>query len=376
MTVPSWLVAALIALVVTNTLTPGLRRFARRIGVIDYPGGRRINVRPMPRLGGIAIYIGFLAALLVAMVITRDIVLAHRGDVLTIRIPLSPRTDQAVLGILLGSTLLFLVGIWDDARGLNPALKFVLQLAGAAILIPFGLTTRFITHPLTGQIVALGPLGPLFTILWVVGVVNAMNFIDGVDGLASGIAAIAGTTLLLTALVKGDEASVLLAACLIGSMLGFLRHNFNPARIIMGDSGSMFVGYVLGGMSVMGLYKSYTALSLIVPLLALAVPIVDTAFAIVRRFRSRQPIYLPDRGHLHHRLLDRGLSQRQTVLILYLVSAFFGVGALAVVGVNRTASVITLAVIAAALYIGARRMGLLDRKSPVHDTETTTGRPA
>src|SRR3972149_235487 len=149
---------------------------------------------------------------------------------------------------------------------------------------------------------ALGPLGPPFPILWVVGVVNAMNFIDGVDGLASGIAAIAGTTLLLTALVKGDEASVLLAACLIGSMLGFLRHNFNPARIIMGDSGSMFVGYVLGGMSVMGLYKSYTALSLIVPLLALAVPIVDTAFAIVRRFRSRQPIYLPDRGHLHHRL--------------------------------------------------------------------------
>src|SRR3972149_6567055 len=238
MTVPSWLVAALIALVVTNTLTPGLRRFARRIGVIDYPGGRRINVRPMPRLGGIAIYIGFLAALLVAMVITRDIVLAHRGDVLTIRIPLSPRTDQAVLGILLGSTLLFLVGIWDDARGLNPALKFVLQLAGAAILIPFGLTTQFITHPLTGQSVALGPLGPLFTILWVVGVV---------DGLASGIAAIAGTTLLLTALVKGDEASVLLAACLIGSMLGFLRHNFNPARIIMGGSGSVVGGSVLCG---------------------------------------------------------------------------------------------------------------------------------
>ncbi len=377
MTVPPWLPAALIALVVTNALTPGLRRFARRIGAIDYPGGRRINVRPMPRLGGVAIYVGFLAALLVAMVITRDILLSHRGDVLTVRIPLSPRTDQAVVGILLGSTFLFLVGIWDDARGMNPALKFVLQVAGAAILIPFGLTTQFITHPLSGQIVALGPLGPLFTILWVVGVVNAMNFIDGVDGLASGIAAIAAVTLFLTAMVKDDVTSMLLAACLVGSMLGFLRHNFNPARIIMGDSGSMFVGYVLGGMSVMGLYKSYTALSLIVPLLALAVPIVDTAFAIVRRFRSRQPIYLPDRGHLHHRLLDRGLSQRQTVLILYLVSAMFGVGALAVAGVNRTVSVITLAVIAVALYIVARRMGLLDRKaSVVRDTETTTGRPA
>ncbi len=377
MTVPPWLVAALLALVVTNALTPGLRRFARRIGAIDHPGGRRINVRPLPRLGGVAIYVGFLAALLVAIVISRPILLTHRADILTIRIPLSPRTDQAILGILLGSTLLFLAGIWDDVRGMNPAVKFLLQVAAAAILIPFGLTTQFITNPLTGRILGLGPLGPLFTIVWVVGVVNATNFIDGVDGLASGIAAIAGTTLFLTAMVKGDIASMLLASCLIGATLGFLRHNFNPARIIMGDSGSMFVGYALGGMSVMGLYKSYTALSLIVPLLALAVPIVDTAFAIVRRFRSRQPIYLPDRGHLHHRLLDRGLSQRQTVLLLYLVSAFFGVGALAVAGVNRTASLITLAVIAAVLYVGARRMGLLDRKAPaLPEAETVAGPPA
>jgi len=377
MTVAPWLVAALIALVLTNTLAPGMRRFARRIGAIDHPGGRRINVRPMPRLGGIAIFIGFVAALLVAMVITRPIVVSHRVDVLTVRIPLSPRTDQALVGILLGSTFLFLVGIWDDIRGMNPALKFLFQVAAAAILIPFGLTTQFITNPLTGKIVALEWLGPIFTVLWVVGVVNATNFIDGVDGLASGIAAIAGTTLFLTAMVKADVTSTLLAACLVGSMLGFLRHNFNPARIIMGDSGSMFVGYVLGGMSVMGLYKSYTALSLIVPLLALAVPIVDTAFAIVRRFRSRQPIYLPDRGHLHHRLLDRGLSQRQTVLILYLVSAFFGVGALAVAGINRSAAVVTLAAIAAVLYIGARRMGLLERRpAPLRDGETVSGRPA
>ncbi len=377
MTVPSWIVAVLIALVVANVLTPGLRRFARRIGAIDYPGGRRINVRPMPRLGGIAIYVGFVAALLVAMFITRPIVVTHRADILTIRIPLSSSTDQALLGILLGSTFLFAAGVWDDARGMKPAVKFALQVLAAAILIPFGLSTQFITHPLTGQTVGLGPLGPLFTIVWVVGVVNATNFIDGVDGLASGIAAIAGTTLLLSAMVKGDTVSLLLAACLIGSVLGFLRHNFNPARIIMGDSGSMFIGYVLGGISVMGLYKSYTALSLVVPLLALAVPIVDTAFAIVRRFRSGQPIYLPDRGHLHHRLLDRGLTQRQTVLILYLVSAFFGVGALAVAGVNRTASIITLLLIAAALYLGARRMGLLERRAPaVREGETTTGRPA
>ena len=367
MTLAPWLIAALIALIVTNALAPALRRFARRIGAIDYPGGRRINVRPMPRLGGIAIFIGFVAALAVAMVITRPIELVRSADSVFIRIPVSPRTDQGVLGILLGSTLLFLVGLWDDARGMHPAAKFLLQVAAAAILIPFGLTTRFITHPLTGEILSLGPFGALFTVGWVVAVVNATNFIDGVDGLASGIAAIAGATLFLAAGVKADIISMVLASCLIGTMLGFLVHNFNPARIIMGDSGSMFIGYVLGGISVMGLYKSVTALSLIVPILALAVPIVDTGFAIIRRFRSRQPIYLPDRGHLHHRLLDRGLSQRQTVFLLYLVSAFFGVGALAVAGVNRMASVITLGLIAGALYISARRMGLLDRKSSIRD---------
>ncbi|MGH2454521.1 MAG: glycosyltransferase family 4 protein [bacterium] len=374
MTVPPWLVAALIALVLTNALTPPLRRFARRIGAIDVPGGRRINTRPMPRLGGIAIYAGFVAALLVAMVLTRGVVLVRTTEALSIQISLSPRTDQGLLGILLGATVLFLAGIWDDIRGMNPAVKFLVQVGAAAILIPFGLTTRFLTHPLTGAIVPLGPFGDLFTVIWVVAVVNATNFIDGVDGLASGIAAIAATTLFLTAGVKADVISMVLAACLVGSALGFLRHNFSPARIIMGDSGSMFVGYVLGGISVMGLYKSFAAISLIVPILALAVPIVDTAYAIVRRFRTRQPIYLPDRGHLHHRLLDRGLSQRQTVLLLYLVSAFFGVGALAVAGVNRSASLVTLGIIAALLYVGARRMGLFERKPAARLPETPAPR--
>jgi UDP-GlcNAc:undecaprenyl-phosphate GlcNAc-1-phosphate transferase len=361
MELPPFLVAGLLALIVTYELTPVMRRIARRMGAIDYPGGRRINRRPMPRLGGVAIFAGFVLALLVAMVITRPVELVRADDSVFVRIPLVPRTDRAVLGILLGGTAIFLAGVWDDVRGLNPAVKFLLQVGAAAVLIPFGLATQFVTHPLTGQTIAAGPLGALFTVLWVVAMVNATNFIDGVDGLASGIAAIAGTTMLLAAAVKGDVISMALAGCLIGSTLGFLPHNFNPARIIMGDSGSMFIGYVLGGLSVMGLYKSVTALSLVVPLLALAVPIVDAAFAIVRRWRTRQPIYLPDRGHLHHRLLDRGLSQRQTVLLLYLVSAFFGVGALAVAGVNRPASVVTLGLLAALLALGARRLRLLER---------------
>ncbi|MGH2404568.1 MAG: MraY family glycosyltransferase [bacterium] len=358
--VPVSLAVAAVALLVTYAMTPLVRSIAQRVGAIDYPGGRRINTEPTPRLGGIAIYAGFVAAAAVAMVITRPIEVVGNG-VMYIRFPVALQTDRGLLGIMLGGTFLLACGIYDDIRGMHPALKFLAMLAAAAVLIPFGLATQFLTHPLTGQTIPAGPWGAAFTIVWVVAVVNVINFIDGVDGLAAGIAAIAATTLLLTAVHKSDAVAISLAAALVGTAVGFLRHNFNPARIFMGDSGSMFLGYVLGGLSVMGLYKSYTAISLLVPILALGVPIADTAFAIVRRFRSRQPVYLPDRGHLHHRLLDRGLSQRQTVFLLYLVSAVLGLGALALANVNRGGSIVTLGLIVTVLLVGARRMGLLAR---------------
>jgi UDP-GlcNAc:undecaprenyl-phosphate GlcNAc-1-phosphate transferase len=361
MTPPGPLAVALVALLVTWVLTPPVRRAARRLGAIDYPGGRRVNTRPTPRLGGVAIYLGFVSAAAVAMVVTRPIELVRTATETFIRVPIAVQTDRAILGILLGGTLMLVVGAYDDVRGLRPGVKFLAMVAAAALLIPFGLATQFLTNPLTGRTVALGPWGAALTIAWVVAVVNVINFIDGLDGLAAGIVAIASTTLMLTAGAKGDAVSVTLAAALVGSALGFLRYNFNPARIFMGDSGSMFLGYVLGGLSVMGLYKSYTAISLVVPILALGVPIADTAFAIIRRARSGQPIYLPDRGHLHHRLIDRGLTQRQTVVLLYLVSAVLGLGALALAGVNRPAAVVTLGVIAAALLVGAQRMGLIAR---------------
>jgi len=360
MTLPNALAVAFVALIVTNGLTPIVRRMARRLGAIDYPGGRRINTRPTPRLGGVAIYVGFFVAALLFMVITR-IELRRTDGEMFIRMPIRLQTDRALLGIMLGGTFLLAVGIYDDIRGMRPAVKFAAMVAAAAILIPFGLATEFVTHPLTGKTVAVGNWGAVFTVAWVVVVVNVINIIDGVDGLAAGISAIAGTTLLLTAGAKGDTVAVSLAAALIGATLGFLRHNFNPARIFMGDSGSMFLGYVLGGLSVMGLYKSYTALSLAVPILPLGVPIADTLFAIIRRFRSGRPIYLPDREHLHHRLLARGLTQRQTVFILYLISALLGLGALAISGVNRSGAMVSLGVILAMLLVGAQRMGLLTR---------------
>jgi UDP-GlcNAc:undecaprenyl-phosphate GlcNAc-1-phosphate transferase len=365
-TVPFWLAVAVVGLIVTNSLTPAVRRLAWRLGAVDRPGGRRVNTRSTPRLGGLAIYAGFLAAALVAMVLTRDIELVRTAKDMFIRIPITIKTDRAILGIVLGGTFLMMVGAYDDRRGLPPSVKLLAMVIAAAALIPFGLGTQFVTDPRSGAPIALGFWqGSLFTILWVVAMVNVINFIDGLDGLAAGITAIAGITLLLTANAKNDPVAVALAAALVGSALGFLPHNFNPARIFMGDSGSMFLGYVLGGLSVMGLYKSITAISMLVPMLAVGVPIADTAFAIVRRWRSGQPIYLPDRGHLHHRLLDRGLTQRQTVVLLYLISALLGMGGLAVAGVNRAAALATLVVVAAALLVGARRMGLLARSAAV-----------
>ena len=363
---PFWLVVAVVGLLVTNALTPAVRRLAWRLGAVDRPGGRRVNTRSTPRLGGLAIYAGFLAAALVAMVVTRDIEIVRTAKEAFVRIPLTLKTDRAILGIMLGGTFLMLVGAYDDRYGLRPGLKLLAMVLAAAALIPFGLGTQFLTDPRTGAPIPLGLWqGSLFTIFWVVAMVNVINFIDGLDGLAAGITAIAGITLLLTANAKSDPVAVALAAALVGTAMGFLPHNFNPARIFMGDSGSMFLGYVLGGLSVMGLYKSITAISILVPMLAVGVPIADTAFAIVRRWRSGQPIYLPDRGHLHHRLLDRGLTQRQTVVLLYLVSALLGMGALAVAGVNRTAAITTLIIVAAGLLVGARRMGLLARTGSV-----------
>ena len=359
--VPVSIAVALVALLVTYGFTPLVRRIAQRLGAIDYPGGRRINMQPTPRLGGIAIYAGFVAAAAVAMIITRPIELVGGNGEPYIRIPIELQTDRGLLGIMLGGTFLLAVGIYDDIRGMHTAVKFLAMVAAAAVLIPFGLATQFITHPLTGQTIAAGPWGAVFTVVWVLVVINVINIIDGVDGLAAGIAAIAATTLLLTAIHKSDAVAISLAAALMGCTIGFLRHNFNPARIFMGDSGSMFLGYVLGGLSVMGLYKSSTMISLLVPFLALGVPIADTAFAVVRRFRSRQPVYLPDRGHLHHRLLDRGLSQRQTVFLLYLISAILGLGALVLADINRGGSIVTLGLIITILLVGARRMGLLTR---------------
>lgn len=366
MSIPQYVVAGVVALLVTYALTHEMQWIARRVGAVALPGGRHIHGQPMPRLGGLAIFAGVMAALLLTWPIDKPIALVRETRYVVLAVPYAA-LPRPLIGVLLGAFALTALGVIDDVRSLPGRAKFPFIYAAASIPVFFGLSTAFITSPVSGAPIGLGLAGDVFTAVWLGSMAIAMNSIDGVDGLAAGVSAITGATLLAAGAYRGDPALMALAAAVIGSTLGFLRHNFNPARIIMGDSGSMLLGFLLGVAAVQGLAKTATALSLAVPILALALPILDTGYAIVRRRRSGVSIFLPDRGHLHHLLLDRGLSQRQTVFVLYLLSAVLGLGGLAAAGVNRVVSLVMLVAIIIALVFLARRLGLFRWRAATAD---------
>ncbi|MDR3270768.1 MAG: undecaprenyl/decaprenyl-phosphate alpha-N-acetylglucosaminyl 1-phosphate transferase [Peptococcaceae bacterium] len=334
-----------IALAVTVVLIPVAILLAKRTGAIDYPGGRRVNKKPVTRLGGIAIYLGFWLAILW----TQEI-------------------DQDLLGLLLGSLVIFSAGLWDDIRGLRPLYKFCWQIVAAVILLIFGFNMGSFSLPFVGQIflsgIAFGLLGALLTIIWLVGMINTVNILDGLDGLASGICLIVALLLFWSAQQISNYPQAIEAAhwtmALAGAALGFLIFNFNPSRLIMGDSGSMFLGFTIGAISLYGLLKTATILGLIFPLLILALPLFDVVFAIIRRKVRGKSITKADRGHLHHRLLDAGLTQRQAVLLLYMISGAFGLAA-----VLLAKGYWILAVILLALDFALLLNTLLRRKSLV-----------
>ncbi len=359
MTISPFLVAGLIGLAVAYLLTPIVAWIATQLGVVARPGGRHIHRIPIPLLGGLAVYAAFVAAVLGGLPVERPIHIAHGAEQIVITVPYQAAIDRPIIGLLLGTTLITVVGVIDDVRGVSPVVKLIGQIVSAAVLLPFGVGMDVLTNPLGGMVFVAGPFGALVTVTWLVALCNVMNLIDGIDGLAAGIAAIAGMTVFAASYQRGDVGTAILAAAFIGGTLGFLPFNFNPARIFLGDTGSMLLGYILGSLAVLGTYKSYTAISLLVPLAALGVPVADTAMAIVRRWRSRRPIFQADTEHLHHRLLRRGLSQRQTAVTLYLITAIFGVAALVLSGIHRFSLIVVLGLLLAALLVGARRTGLL-----------------
>lgn len=335
-----------IALLLSLIITPGIIKLAFKVGAIDKPNSRKVHARVMPRLGGLAIFAAFALPAMLALDFNRQFI-----------------------GLLLGGLVILVLGVMDDIKDISPKVKLAGQLAAALILIGFGAKVENLTNPFGSDMIHLGWLSIPVTIFWIVGVTNAVNLVDGLDGLAAGIAAIAAATLGIVAM-ENDPAITLVAFILVGAILGFMRYNFNPARIFMGDSGSLFLGYTLAGLAIMGLAKSATVFSLFIPVLVLGVPILDTLFAIIRRIVNDQPIFQADKAHLHHCLLASGLSHRQTVLVIYLIHGTLSGVAVLLNELTTTQGMLILLGISVVTLIGANRLGVIRRLPQPQEANT------
>ncbi len=327
-----------VALGVALLATPLVKRVAVKLGALDRPVGRSVHTTAIPHLGGIAIYLAFAA-----------------GSLATF----GPESRDVRI-ILAGGSLMVALGVADDFYRLRPGVKFLGQLVVAAVVVAMGAQIRFLSHPLGEGMIYLGWVGVPVTLLWIVTVTNVINFIDGLDGLAAGVVSIVSLTLLYVALRAEQPDTAVFTAVLAGSSLGFLPYNFNPAKIIMGDAGAQFLGFALAVLAIGGPLKQATTIALAVPVVALGLPIVDTLCAIVRRVSNGRPFHEADRGHLHHRLLRLGLTQRQAVVALYGVSAWLGLSAIAANEMSRGHGLALLFVVMGTLVYAAVRIGALE----------------
>ncbi len=291
------------AFAITLVTTPLAKKISIKVGAIDYPKDRGVHKKPMPRMGGVAIVLGFMVTVLTL----------YRFD--------ATMDMKQFAGFIVGAGIIVALGVMDDIKNLSAKLKFSIQIVAALIVIFSGTRINVVLWPVTAY---LQTFSIPITLIWIVGVTNAVNLIDGLDGLAAGVSSIAALCLMVLCLMTGTSTAVMLTAALAGACLGFLPRNFNPAEIFMGDSGSTFLGFVLAVSSILGVFKGYALLALIVSMLCLGLPVFDTIFAMLRRIAKHKPIMEADRGHLHHRLIDRGFTQKQAVLILYAVSLFCG----------------------------------------------------
>ncbi|WP_201714579.1 glycosyltransferase family 4 protein [Rossellomorea arthrocnemi] len=293
----------IICFLLTLGITPLVKKLAYKVGATDQPNVRKVHQKIMPRMGGLAIYIGFIAGFVI----------------------LRPE-DPYAGAIILGSAIILLTGMADDIFELSARLKLLGQLIAAVTVVLGGVQIEFINLPFGGEL-EFGPLSIPITILWIVGITNAINLIDGLDGLAAGVSTIGLATIGFMAMLKGDVFVMSIALILIVSTIGFLYFNFHPAKIFMGDTGALFLGYMIAVLSMLG-FKNVTMISLIIPLIILGVPISDTFFAIIRRIVNKSPLHAPDKSHLHHCLLRIGFTHKQTVIIIYAIAAMFSMAAI------------------------------------------------
>lgn len=340
MTIYSW--AFLIALTVSLVVMPTIILLAKKTGAMDAPNARKVHKKPIPRIGGLGIYAGFMAAIIFVAV----------------KFGLDGEPLKETVGLLVSGSLIVALGLVDDYKNLSAKIKLLGQICAAAVLVlGFDVRIDFVTDPFGGYFYLEWFAIPA-TIFWLVGLTNTVNLIDGLDGLAAGVASIASFAIMLIALEQDFALVAVMTAALAGAAVGFLKYNFHPAEIFMGDTGSMFLGFMLAGISVTGAVKSVAAIALVVPIFALGLPILDTTFAIVRRVRGGVPIFKPDKGHLHHRLLSVGFTQRQAVLLMYVISALFGLSAIALTAVSSQIAVLILLLVVAAIIYGVRKLGI------------------
>ncbi|RKD31383.1 MraY family glycosyltransferase [Thermohalobacter berrensis] len=330
------------AVSIAYILTPLAKWIANKIGAIDIPkDNRRVHKRPIPRLGGLAIYLATMVSMLIFLPI-----------------------NKTLFSIMIGSTIIVITGIIDDTKSISPKVKLLGQIIAALILIWGDIKIEFITNPFdeADGMMYLKVFAVPVTVFWVVGITNTLNLIDGLDGLAAGVASIAAIFFIFVASSQGIAVAALMSAIIAGACIGFLPHNFNPAKIFMGDTGALFLGYMLSVVAIEGVMKSVAALTIGVPILILGLPIFDTTFAIIRRFLNRKPIMEADKGHLHHRLLEWGLTHRQTVVVLYGISSILGGLAIVLTDMEPSKGVILLGIVLTFILLGASSLGLTETK--------------
>jgi UDP-GlcNAc:undecaprenyl-phosphate GlcNAc-1-phosphate transferase len=325
--------AVVAAFVICFASTPIVKSFAQRVGAIDVPkDGRRMHNHPIPRLGGLAIFLGFL----LSVVLFADI-------------------SKEVQGILLGSVVIVIIGVVDDIVPLPAWLKFIVQILAALIAVYHDVTIKAFSNPIiwsNAEFLNLGWLSVPITVLWIVAITNSVNLIDGLDGLAAGVSAISSFTMMIIAMVISDVNVAIIMGALAGACIGFLPYNKNPAKIFMGDTGALLLGYVLATVSIIGLFKMYAVISFVIPFLVVGLPLFDTAFAFLRRILSGRNPMSPDRGHFHHRLIDMGFNQKQAVAIAYAISGILGLCAVVIATSGEIKAIILLAAIFIAGVIG------------------------
>ena len=341
-----------VALVVTLVCVPLAKRIAIKVDAVDYPNARRVNTEPIPRMGGLAMCAGIAAALLIEYF--GELMLGWAGFYVD-----QIRTDVNHSLCMAGLLVVTITGAVDDVRAIKPLTKLLGQIVGASIIATSGVLLSTIVNPLTGGLIDFGWFAYPLTVFYLVAFMNVINLADGLDGLAAGVVAIAAFWLFAIAFGKGLVETAMLSIVLLGATLGFLKYNHYPASIFMGDSGSLSLGAMLGVISLLGVMRSPTFVVLAVPLIIAAIPILDTAVAIVRRARSHQSILKPDKGHLHHALVGKGFSMQKSVAIIHAWTAFLGLGAFLISNTHGMSVFVVFAALVMISFIILRQIGIL-----------------